>query len=249
MNARARLLFAPLLCLLLLCAPTVSAQVSGIVPEAITVLGEGSASAPADFADIVITLGPDPNMIVEPLAIENSSVSVPPAVDVSAVVDAIIAQGAPVNDVRTVDPVFSGEWGPGMTAQPVTILVHVLSPSVNGISELLDVVKTTAHADGLFVNQFGVVYGVNDCRSLRQQARVDAVNQARSEAEDQAAAMETTVGSIVASRDTYPMNMVYSTANNCTSNMDLKYAGTLFDPAAPAEVQVIIAVEVSFEIP
>lgn len=237
--------------MLLMFAPMASAQTSTIVPGAITVMGEGSASAPAETADLAITIGEDSNVYVEPMTIEPGNSTVPDAVNVTSIVDAIIAYGVPINDVTVLEPMFGGEWGSGMTAQPVTILVTVMDPSVEGLSELLDVVRTAAHADGLYVNQFGVVYGVADCRSLRQQARVDAVANARSEAEDQAAALDTSLGDVIASRDTYPMNMGYSPFNTCTStnNADVKYMAVQFDPGLPAEVTIVIAVEVSFEIP
>lgn len=250
-----RVIFTALVALLLILAPEASAQSGTMVPNAITVVGEGSAAAPADtadiadIADIAITIGADSNIYIEPLTMESGTSTVPDAVDVTAVVDAIIAYGIPVNDMEVSEPVFTGEWGSGMSAQPVTMLVHITNPTVDGINELLEVVRTAAHAEGLFVNQFGVVYGVEDCRVLRQQARVEAVESARTEAEDQAAAMNTTVGNPVASRDTYPVNMIYSTVNTCNGTLDVKNAAYQFDPGQPAEVIIVIAVEMSFELP
>lgn len=235
--------------LLLMLTPGASAQTSAIVPGAITVVGEGMASAPAETANIAITIGADSNVYIEPMTIQPGHSIVPDTIDVTSIVDAIIAYGVPVNDVTVPEPVFGGEWGSGMTAQPMTILITIMNPSVEGLTELLDVVRTAAHAEGLFVNQFGVMYGVADCRSLRQQARVDAVAHARSEAEDQAAALNTSLGNVTASRDTFPMTMAYSATNACTSAGDLKYTAGQFDPSLPAEVTVSLAVEMSFEIP
>lgn len=235
--------------MLLMFAPAASAQTSAIVPGAITVVGEGQASAPAESADIAITIGADSNVYVEPMDIESTNSIVPDGVDVSSIVDALIAYGVPVNDITVLDPIFGGEWGSGMTAQPVTILVTTMNPTVEGLSELLDVVRDAAHAEGLFVNQFGVMYGIADCRPLRQQARANAVAHARSEAEDQAAALDSSLGNVVASRDTFPMMMAFSTSNNCNTTGDVKMSAHQFDPALPAEVTVSIAVEVSFEIP
>lgn len=249
MITQIRVKLTAILALFLMLSPAVSAQSTTIVPNTITVVGEGTASAPANSAEVVITIGTDGNVYIDPATIETNAISIPEAIDVSSILDAIIAYGVPVNDVQVLDPMFGGEWGSGMTAQPVTILVHVLNPTVGNLAELLDVVRTSAHADGLYLNQFGVVYGVDDCRTLRQQARVDAVANARSEAEDQAAALDTTLGNAIASRDTYPMNMGYATTNGCTGTEDVKYTALQFDPSLPAEVEIMIAIEVSFEIP
>lgn len=240
--------------LFLLFSPAASAQITSIMPGAITVVGEGYASAPAETADIAITIGSDSMEYVEPMTIEPATSSIPAAVNVDAVMEAIIVYGIPVNDVEVIEPAFMGEWGAGMSAQPTTILVMMTNPTVDTISELLEVVSTSAHAEGLYINQFGVVYGVEDCRSLRQQARVNAVAHARSEAEDQAAALNTTLGDPIATRDTYPMNPVYYAVNTCTTMPEAEpqsmvYMAGQFDPNLPAEVMVTVAVEVSFEIP
>lgn len=233
---------------------TVHAQDSSITPGAITVFGEGSASVPAETAEVVITIGPDSGYYEEPTLIEPAVTSVPGSVDVSAIVDAIVEHGIPVEDISVVDPVFMGEWGAGMMEQPTTILVTVMNPTVEGLQDLLDLARTSAHSHSLYVNHFGVVYGVDDCRALRQQARVNAVDHARSEAEDQAAALNVTLGDVSASRDTFSMNPVYTPFNHCTvmpamQPLPLTYMAAQFDPGLPAEVVVNVAVEVSFDLP
>lgn len=253
-------ILAAVLSALILLAPAVSAQiapVTAITPGTITVLGEGSVSAPAEEATIVITIGSDSNLYYEEnLTTEDAPTESATAqtVDASSVMDAIIEFGIPVNDVTLVDAPFMGEWGSGMGPQPSTILVTVVEPTVEGISDLLDIVQTAAHTDGLYVNQFGVLYSVSDCRVLRQDARAAAFENARAEGEDQAAVMNTALGDVVASRDTIPMNGGYFHANNCTMAAtavpySVMYMAGQFDPGLPAEVTVWVAVEVSFEIP
>lgn len=254
MSKRVPGILISVLSLLLMLAPAVSAQMSTLVPGAITVLGEGSASAPAETATVVISIGADGNVYYDPMTIEPEGTATSADVDVSAIIDAIIALGVPVNDVELVETPFMGEWGSGMGPQPVTIIVTIVQPTVDDLSELLRVVRTTAHAEGLFVNQFGVMYLVADCRSLRQEARADAVANARAEAEDQAAALETTIGDVVASGDTMPMSMGPFQANSCNSVVSAQpfnaiYMAGQFDPGLPAEVIVSVAIEVSFEIP
>lgn len=253
-------LLLSLFSLLLILAPTVSAQISPVVPGTITVLGEGSASAPAEEANILITIGADSYiyyddmMMLETQPTEGTPAPVAGAVDVAAIVDAIVAHGVPVNDVNIIETAFMGEWGSGMDLTPTSIHVKIMQPTVEEISELLEVVRTAAHDEGLFVNQFGVMYAVEDCRAIRQEARADAVANARAEAEDQAAALNTGLGGVVASRDTYPMNTGYYQSNSCMLTADaipysMIYMAGQFDPSIPAEVTVFVAVEVSFEIP
>lgn len=246
-----------ILALLTLLVPSASAQITPITPGTITVFGEGSVSVPAEEAMIVITIGADANIYYEdPATMQDDPIE--PAtstpVDAGNVIDAIVAFGIPETDVTSVDAPFMGEWGSGMGPEPSTILVTMAQPTVEGLSELLDIVQTTAHADGLYVNQFGVLYSVSDCRPLRQAARTAAFENARMEAEDQAAAMNTPLGDVVASRDTLPMNSGYYHASSCNSSTtaipySIMYMASQFDPGLPAEVTVWVAVEVSFEIP
>lgn len=245
--------------LLLLLAPSAMAQTSMVTPGTLTVTGEGIASAPADTASVIIMIGPDTNMYVDPVAqTSNSDITPMPisltAVDTTAVVDAIVASGIPAENVETLDPIFQGEWGSGMQAQPATIIVTIDQPSVEQLSALLYLTRTTAADEGLFVNQFSVLYTVDDCRVLNQAARVDAVANARINAEDQAAAMDTTLGDAVASRDTTPMSMGFYEQNGCNSvagnpSYAIKMGAPQFDPTRPAEVTVYVAVEITFEIP
>lgn len=245
--------------LLLLLAPSVGAQTSTILPGTVTVTGEGQASAPADSASVIIVIGPDSNFYVDPMAVDGDGSITPmpvslDVVDATAVINAIVASGVPAENVQKVEPIFQGDWGSGMPAQPTSIIVTIAQPTIEQLSALLELTRTTAASEGLFVNQFSVLYSVNDCRALNQAARVDAVADARMNAEDQAAAMEITLGDIVASRDTLAMNMGYYEQNSCNSPSDstsiaVKMGAPQFDPTRPAEVTVYVAVEVSFEIP
>lgn len=259
MNSKKIPVLLSIFSLLLLLVPSVAAQTSTIVPGTITVTGEGMASAPAETASVIIVLGADSNVYIDPMTTVPDGATTPmpvnlTTVDPTAVIDAIVASGVPAEDVQIIEPVFQGEWGSGMPSQPVTIFVAIAQPSVEGLSALLELARTTSAAEGLFVNQFSVMYGVSDCRALQQAARVDAVAQARMNAEDQATAMETTIGNAVASRDTMPTNMGFYQPSGCNAMPNgtpyaVKMGAPQFDPSQPAEVTVYVAVEVSFDIP
>lgn len=231
-----------------------SAQTTGLIPGTITVVGEGSASAPAETAMVLIVLGGDSNVYIDPAAIGPDGVSTPTVIDATSVVNAIVASGIPAENVTVMESSFQGEWGSGMPATPVTISVTVDAPTVAGLSSMLETVRTTAAQNDQFVNQFSVLYSVADCRPLRQQAREAAVANAREQAEDQAMALDTTIGSISASRDTIPQSMGFVPMNGCSSvpvatPFSMKYVAPMFDPAQPAEVTVTAAVELSFDLP
>lgn len=256
MKTRKPVLIVALLGLLLTLAPAISAAQTPVSAPVgtITVTGEGTASVPAEQALVVITLGVDGGKYYDPMTGMPNADATATAIDSLAVVDAMVAYGIPADAIEVSQTPFTGEWGPMPMPQPLLILVTVQNPTVDGLTGLLDVVRQAASADGVFVNQFGVMYMVADCRPLRQEARQSAVADARTEAEDQAAAMDTTVGDVVASRDVVPIMMGAYQPNSCNSTIGMKhsdamYMGAGFDPRLPAEVSVTIAVEVSFDIP
>lgn len=244
------------LAIVLALLPTLSLAQTPVttIPGTITVSGMGTASVPAEEASVIITLGTDGSGFYDP----KTGMPVPDAtavaLDSTGVVDAIVAFGVPADAITVSNPPFMGEWGPGTTPPTVMIAITIPNPTVEGLADLLDVVRQAASADGVYVNQFGVLYSVADCRVVRQQARADAVANARMEAEDQAAALNTTVGDVVASKDTVPMIMGSYQPNSCTgypeiTPYDAMYMSPGFDPRLPAEVKVTLSVEVTFSMP
>ena len=254
MKTRKPVFLIALISLLFMFVPAAAQTPVGTVPGAITVAGEGSASAAAEEALVVITLGSDGSMYYDPMTGMPNTEATATAIDSMPVVDAMVAYGIPADAIEISQSTFTGEWGPAPMPQPVLILVTIPNPTVEGLNELLTVVREAANAEGVFVNQFGVMYSVADCRPLRQDARVNAVADARMEAEDQAAAMNVAVGDVVASRDTMPTMMGAYQPNSCNTTFSMKpydamYMTAGFDPRLPAEVTVTVAVEVSYALP
>ncbi len=242
------------LAIVMMVAPAAAQQSGGTIAGAITVSGEASASAPAEEALVVISLGTDGSMFYDPMTGMPNPDATAAAVDSQPVVDAMVAYGIPADAIEISQTPFTGEWGPAPMPQPVLILATIQNPTVDGLAGLLSVVREAASAEGVFVNQFGVMYSVADCRPLRQEARANAVADARVEAEDQAAALNTTVGAVVASKDVMPMMMGAYQPNSCNTTVTVKpydamYMTAGFDPRLPAEVTVTVAVEVSYALP
>lgn len=241
-------------CMLLLATPTL-AQSTDTNSGTITVTASGTASVPAESALIVITLGTDTSIM--PIADASVSAVTPvvtmETIDPAPVVDALISQGVPADAIEVVTQPFSGEWGGMVGPLPVSLIVTLDQPDVDFISELLKVTQDAAHAEGWLVNTFGVLYQMNDCRSLNQQARVDAMANAQISAEDQAAAMNTTLGSAVGSRDNTNFGMGYPTtscgATPETTGIARIYMANSFDPSAPAEVSVTVWIDVTYSLP
>ena len=207
--------------LLMVLAPAVSAQqIGSAVPGSITVVGEGTASMPAEQAQVVITIGTDGNAFYDP------------------------ATGMPIE----------GAEYTAIDATPM-IVATIPDPTTEGLAGLLEAVREAAKAEDLFVNQFSVMYAIADCRPLRQQARTNAVANAALEAEDQAAALNSTVGEVVASRDVTPVSIMGYQPNSCSIGTpmmkpyDTMYMAAPFDPRVPAEVSITLAVEVSYALP
>lgn len=256
MNTRKPLVLVALLSLLLTLVPAITAAQTPVpsVGGTITVTGEGTASVPAEQALVVITLGTDGSTMYDPVTGMPNPEATPTVINHTAVIDAMVAHGIPADAIQVSQTPFTGDWGPQPMPQPVLLLVTIPNPTVEGLTDLLTVVREAASAEGIFVNQFGVMYSVADCRSVRQQARVNAVADARMEAEDQAAALNTTLGDAVGSKDTVPMMVGAYQPNSCNTGFTMKpydamYMTAGFDPRLPAEVTVAVAVEVTFQVP
>lgn len=256
MKTRRPVLIVALLSLILTLMPAISAAQTPVsaATGTITVTGEGTASVPAEQALVVITLGSDGSIMYDPATGMPNPDATPTAINHTSVIDAMVAHGIPADAIEVSQTPFMGDWGPAPMPQPVMLVVTIPDPTVEGLSDLLAVVREAASAEGIFVNQFGVMYSVADCRPVRQQARMSAMDDARMEAEDQAAAMNASVGDAVSSKDTMPVNMGAYQPNSCNASFSMKAVDTMymaagFDPRLPAEVTVTLAVEVTFQIP
>ena len=256
MKPRQPVLVIALFSLLLTLMPAISSAQTPVsaTTGTITVTGEGTASVPAEQAVVVITLGSDGSIMYDPATGMPNPDATPTAINHTAVIDAMVAHGIPADAIEVSQTPFMGDWGPAPMPQPVMLVVTIPDPTIEGLTDLLAVVREAASSEGIFVNQFGVMYSVADCRPVRQQARMNAMEDARKDAEDQAAAMNASVGDAVSSKDTMPVTMGVYQPNSCNTGFTAKAVDTMymaggFDPRLPAEVTVTLAVEVTFQIP
>lgn len=229
----------------------------------ITVSGTGSASAPAESALVVIMLGSDPYMYAGSGEMDQSSATasapIVTAGDIATpVVDALVAAGLSSTDIEIISNPYAGGYGPYGGPQTVSIRFELADPTVERIMELLDPAIEAAISARLFINMTSVVYSVEDCAPLQQEAREAAIADARENGELQAEALGVSLGDVVASRDN-PYGLYgspyYGVAhvNSCMAegtdpHLISLYGGPAFDPMLPAEVVVQSSVELTFEI-
>lgn len=249
--------------ILFISAPVASAQAVTSSLPGITVTGVGTAFAPAETATVVISLGSDPYMYADGPAMgqtpAQSSIPIVTADDIAQpIIDVLVAAGLPANEIEVISNPYAGGYGPYGAPLNVMISFELTNPTVDDITALLDPALEAAASARLFINMTSVVYGIADCTTLQQQARDNAVADARDIAGLQATALSVTLGDVVASRDNpYALSggPYYGVipVNSCTlgapdPKMVSMYGGPAFDPMMPAEVVIQTSIEVTFEI-
>jgi len=243
-------------------------------PLGIVVQGYGRATAPADTAQVAFTVSksgvayPVPmgeTKPIEPGVIEGSTgtgsaaapgiTPVPPDIyttpvppepiteaDLQPLVDAIKAQGVSDSDIEvTIYP--STYYGPyGSPTALVTVTLH----DVSKVGGLIDAASQAVAASGtLYLQNTGVTYSVSDCDALLKEARGAAVEDARDNGAGLAEALGVGLGAIQGATEYSYDPYGYS---GCQSQSGLVYDSYMppYDPAQPAEVQIISNVTISF---
>ena len=243
---------------LLFASPLAAAQNLPQPVAGISVMGSGRASAPAETATIVLMLGAGYSY-EEPQLMEPETSSTPPMTAeemIAPVLKALVDAGVPEADIEILANPYAGGYGPDGSPMAVSLRFELQDPTVDGISALLDPAVVAARDAGLFINMAGVIYGVADCAALQREARTAAIADARDKATMQAELLEVTAGEVIASRDDLSTSMMYggyTPINTCTlpssdSPMASLYSAAPFDPGLPAEVTVVINVEITFGI-
>jgi len=242
-------------------------------PNGITVTGFGTAAAPAETATVVISVGFDPYMYgggpgwapypaegaTPDTAADQISPGIVTASDIARpIIDALVAAGLSADEIEVLTNPYMGGYGPYGAPLNVSIRFGITDPTIEDLKALLDPAIQAAAGARIFINTISVVYGIENCAPLYQEARETAVRHARASAEQQATALDVRLGPIVASRDNAAA--LYSgpwfgpmPLNSCTPGVDAQkaissFGGPIFDPDQPAEVSVQTAVEITFDI-
>lgn len=202
----------------------------------ITVTGIGTASGSPDIA--YIELGVE---MVEP---ELADAYAQAASAMQSVTDALVELGIDRADIRTSSvniypqEQFNPQTGePGERTYRVSNIIRI---TVHDVTMIEDVISTAVGAGANTIYNFN--FGIEDTAALEQQARTDAVANARERAEQLASALGVTVGEPVVIAETYGSGSPIMPFGR-GGGMALDSAAM---PISPGQLDVTVQVQVSF---
>ena len=245
-------------------APMEQVGAMGIIAQ-----GFGRATAPADTARIQFVVSKSGGIYVEPLPakplavpegnVEGEAVTptpleiypyvtpTPPApiteAELQPLVDAIKAQGVSDSDIQvTVYPSsYNGPYG----SPTARVTVTLRDPKRTG--ELIDAGnQAVAESGTLYIQNVGVIYDVSNCDTLLKEARKAAVEDARANGAGLAEALGVGLGNIQGASEYSYDPYGYSSCQPQSGMPYYEYEGPSFDPAQPAEVQIVSNVTISY---
>lgn len=215
------------------------AQGAALEPQTISVSGQGMASAPAKAAAIVFnfisTSYPeysDTGELVSPPKLAEPS-------DLQSVVDAIKALGI----ASSVD--VSRE---SFDYQYLQMIVKLDNPTKDRVDRIKEVMAEAAFAQSQFsYSPAGVAYVTDACDRLRQEARRDAIADARMQATELAEASGLKLGDLSAISGSASPGYYGPSMNSCASNLDevLSYGAQYgFASQSSSSAEVIVNFDV-----
>ncbi len=174
--------------------------------------------------------------------------------DLQPLVDTIKAQGVSESDIEVT--IYPSNDYPGYATPTARVTATLRDTSKVG--SLIDAVnqKTTlitaanqavAGSGTIYIANVGVIYSVNDCDALLKEARKAAVQDARNNGAGLAEALGVGLGDVqgateYSSYDSYGN----SSCQPQSGQVYYPYEGPSYDPAQPAEVQIVSNVTISF---
>lgn len=239
-------------------APFAQGGVGGL-----TVQGFGRATAPADSSRVqfVVTGGYDfyPREVPGPAPMEpgvepSEEIFPEPTTsplteeDLEPLVEAIQAQGVSEGDIEvTIIPGggYYGPYGPEDTA-----LVTVTLRDVDKVGSVVEAGTTAvSESDTLFLQNVGVSYRVDDCDALLDEARGAAIEDGRDNGGALAQALGVSRGALLAAWEySYDPTGYSACTEDSYSYSPYEYEGPPYNPAAPAEVQIVSNVSLTYAI-
>jgi uncharacterized protein YggE len=239
----------------------------------VTVQGFGRATAPADTARVqfVVMKGSDyypkplPSEPVEPIPEGSVPGEIAPAItlevyptpvprtplteeDLEPLIEAIKAEGVSQTDIEVTIYLgggYYGYYGPEDTAR-----VAVTLRDMDKVGPVVEAGTAAVNETGaLLFQNVGVVYRVDDCDELLAEARRAAIDDGRDNGKALAEALGVSRGDLLAAYEYSYDPIGYG---GCTQDAyyygPYEYEGPPYDPAAPAEVQIVSNVTLTFAI-
>jgi uncharacterized protein YggE len=203
----------------LVAAPVRAQPIVGQEPG-IVAIGYGVAHAPADVATLQFLVQANqffggagviegfppvvgeatPGSDVPPM----ESMGGPPTLteeQITPVIDALVAAGAPETDITVTIPAATSMMGPG-GPEIGEIRLTMQQPGGEQLRELVNAVHGAAAGAGLQVFHVGALYEPADCAALVQEAREAAIADAEARAQGLAAGLNQELGELVQASET-----------------------------------------------
>jgi hypothetical protein len=245
------------------------------VAAGLTVQGFGRATTPADSARVQFVVTQGYEFYREPLPVEprpvperevpgeiapDSGPVPPPRVieeDLGKLVEAIKAQGVSEDDIEVTVIPGEGYYEPFSLVATARVTVTLrdadkVGPVVEAGStavELLTLTSSRYPSGTLFLQNVGVSYRVDDCDALLDEARRAAIEDARDNGEGLADALGVSRGALLAAWEySYDPTGYSACAEDSYSYGLYEYEGPPYNPAAPAEVQIVSNVSLTYAI-
>lgn len=233
--------------------------------QALMVLGQGTASAPADTAEVELSFtNYDPYAIPEEgLLLFNGAEAGSSALQAQAtpedtiteaqlqpVVDALVAAGIPADAIEVVIVPGSPNVYP-YTTDRGSVSFNLSAPSQEQVNRAVDGVnESIADNEEIFLQNVSVQYSISDCTTLEQDAYQSAIGDARNRATAMAAAMGVELAEVPSVAES-PFNFLSppcGSTDQAALYNPFGFGTSYYDPEAPAEVQVRRDIFVTFPI-
>jgi uncharacterized protein YggE len=238
--------------------------------QALMVLGQGEASAPADAAEVEFSFtNYDPYAVPEEglllfndtsagatgdssrqaQAIPEDSRTLTEA-QLQPIVDALVAAGISSDSIEVSIVPGNPDVYP-YTTDRGSVSFSVSNPSREQVNRAVDAVnEAIADSEEIFLQNLSVQYSLSDCTTLEQEVYQDAIQDARNRATAIATAMGVELAEVPSVAES-PFNF-FSPACGSTDQSafynPFGFGASYYDPEAPAEVQVRRDVFVTFPI-
>ena len=172
------------------------------------------------------------------------------------VIDAVATSGGVAREAVTIDlsPLATEPFG--NRRESARLDFEVAQPDPAALTDLIAAASDAAAADGMVIQVAGVLYNPADCAVVEQEAAAVAQADAADQAGRLADLLGVTLGGVVAA-STNPYFGIDPEVSGCSgqqsSFFDSSYGGLgitvpVFDPSAPAEVEVYAVLTMSYEI-
>jgi uncharacterized protein YggE len=243
--------------------------------QALMVVGQGEASAPADRAEVEFSFtnydpyaspegglllfnsgstsnGSTSNGATEAPSLRTQASPIPSFTEaqLQPVVDALVAAGISSELIEVAITPGSPNVYP-YTTDRGSVSFDLSNPSREQINQAVDAVnEAIADSQSIFLQNLSVRYSLNDCTALEQDVYLAAISNARSRATALASAMGVELAEVPSVAES-PFNFLLpacGSADGAGFYNPFAFGASLYDPEAPAEVQVRRDIFVTFPI-